>query len=72
MTLEVKKQERENSQSLIRGFSKRLQHSGLLKRARKKRFRAKIKSENMQQKAALRREELKQKYEQLKKMGKVK
>ena len=72
MTLEVKKQERENSQSLIRRFSKRLQHSGLLKRARKKRFRAKIKSENMQQKAALRREELKQKYEQLKKMGKVK
>jgi hypothetical protein len=71
MVLEVKKQEREPSQSLARRFQKRVQQSGLLLRVRKSRFKARTKSEQMKKRAALRREELKKKYEKLKKLGKI-
>ncbi|MDI6591707.1 MAG: hypothetical protein QME61_02090 [Patescibacteria group bacterium] len=69
MILEVKKQNRETSQSLIRRFTKRVQQSGILVRARKIRFRERKKSEQMKKRAALRREELKKEYERLKKLG---
>jgi len=72
MALEIKKQERETSQSLIHRFSKRVQQSGILFRARKIRFREKKKSEQMKKRAALRREKLKKEYEKLKKLGKIK
>jgi len=71
MALEVKKQERETSQNLIRRFSRRVQQSGLLLRARKIRFRERRKSEQMKKRAALRREELKKEYERLKKLGEI-
>ncbi len=71
MALEVKKQNRETSQSLVRRFSKRVQQSGLLLRARKIRFRERRKSEQMKKRAALRREELKKEYERLKKLGEI-
>ena len=71
MTLEVKKQERETAQSLVRRFGKRVQQSGLLIRARKNRFRVSPKSHLAKKKAALRREELKIEYQKLKKLGKV-
>jgi len=71
MVLEIKKQGRETSQSLIRRFTKRVQQSGLLLRARKIRFRERRKSEQMKKRAALRREELKKEYEKLKKLGKI-
>lgn len=71
MPLEAIKQEKETSQSLIRRFTKRLQRSGLLNRARKNRFRQKPKSKQMAKRAAMRREEVKKKYEQAKKMGKL-
>jgi hypothetical protein len=69
MPLEVKKQERETSQSLVRRFTRRVQQSGLLLRARKVRFKERKKSEQMQKRAALRREELKKEYERKQKMG---
>lgn len=69
MTLEVRKKEKETSQSLIRRFSKRVQQSGILLEARKKRFKERSKSSEKKKKAALRREELKQKYEKLEKLG---
>lgn len=72
MALEVKKQNRESSQSLIRRFSRRVQQSGLLLRARKIRFREKGKSRQMQKRAALRREEIKKEYERLRKLGEIK
>lgn len=72
MTLEVKKQERETSQNLIRRFTRSLQRSGILLRARKVRFRGREKSEQMKKRAALRREEKKKEYEKLKKLGKIK
>jgi len=71
MALEVKKQEREAAQSLVRRFQKRVQQSGLLLRVRKARFKTRKKSEPMKKKAALRREELKKEYEKLDKLGKI-
>ena len=71
MALEVKKQNRETTQSLIRRFSRKIQQSGILYRARKIRFREKPKSEQMKKGSALRREEIKRKYEKLKKLGKI-
>jgi hypothetical protein len=69
MPLEIKKQNRESSQSLVRRFQRRIQQSGLLFRARKIRFRDKKKSEQLKKRGALRREELKKEYKKLKKLG---
>ena len=71
MALEIKKEERETSQSLVRRFSRRMKQSGLLLRARRSRFKEKAKSPQMKKKSALRREQLKQEYEKLEKMGKT-
>lgn len=71
MVLEVKKQERETSQSLIRRFGRRIQQSGILLRARKTKFRERPKSKQAKKRAALRREELKKEYQRLKKLGKL-
>lgn len=72
MTLEVKKQERETSTSLIRRFTKRVQQSGVLRRARNTRFFKRIKSKGMQQRAALRKKRLGEEYEKLAKLGELK
>jgi len=71
MALEVKKKEKESSQSLVRRFTKRVQQSGILIRARKARFKERKKSKDMKKEAALRREEIKKEYERLKKLGKL-
>lgn len=71
MPLEIKKQERETSQNLIRRFTRGIQQSGILLRARKIRFKERKKSEQMKKRAALRREEKKKEYERLKKLGKI-
>ena len=72
MPIEIKKLDRESSQNLVRRFSKRIQQSGLLLRAKKNRFKKREKSANIKKRAALRREELKIEYEKLKKLGKIK
>ena len=69
--LEVKKQPRETSQALIRRFTKNIQQSGILVRARKIQFKKRKKSEEMKKRTALRREELKKQYERLAKLGKI-
>jgi hypothetical protein len=71
MPLEVRKQEKETAQSLMRRFSTGVKKSGILMTARKLRFRTRVKSSDMQKKAALRREELKIEYKQKEKMGKI-
>lgn len=71
MGIEARKQNRETSQSLIRRFSRKIQQSGILLRARRARFRKRLKSRQMKKKAALRREEIRKEYERLKKLGKV-
>lgn len=72
MGLEIKKQERETSQGLIRRFTKSVQQSGILVRARGIQFRKRKKSKDMRRKAALRREVKQKEYEKLKKLGKTK
>lgn len=72
MALEISKQERESSQSLVRRFSKRVKLSGILLRARSIRFHTRPKSKQMKKRSALKREELKREYERLKKLGKIK
>jgi len=71
MALEIRKKEKETSQGLIRRFTRSVQQSGLLIRARKIRFRERGKSRQMKKRAALRREEIKKEYEKLKKLGKL-
>lgn len=69
ITVEVKKEGRETSQNLIRRFSKKIQRSGVLLRARKTRFRQRPKSRTMKKRAALRREKLRKDYEKMVKLG---
>ena len=71
MGIEARKQNRETSQALIRRFTKKVQQSGVLLRAKRARFRKRLKSRQMKKKAALRREETRKEYERLKKLGKV-
>jgi len=71
MALEVRRQFKETSQSLVHRFSKRVRGSGILLRARKIRFRKKPKSHYTKKSAALRRQELKKEYEKLEKLGKL-
>jgi ribosomal protein S21 len=70
MPLEVKKQDRETSQGLVRRFSRRMKQSGILLSARKVRFFERPKSKQMRKRSALRREELRKEYELADKMGK--
>ena len=72
MPLEVQKQGRETSQSLVRRFSKKVKQSGILLQAKKNRFQEKPKSKQSKKRSALRREQLKKEYEILEKMGKIK
>ncbi len=71
MGLEVKRQDKESSQGLIRRFTKKLKQSGILVRVRKTRYKDKPKSRQMKKRAALRREETKKEYEKLSKLGKT-
>lgn len=70
MALEVKKKEKESSESLVRRFQKAVLASGILIRARKTQFKERRLSEEKKKRAALYREEKRKEYERLKKLGK--
>jgi hypothetical protein len=72
MALEVVKKERETSQSLIRRFSKKIKRSGILRRARKRKYRKREKSHQLKNRAAIRREEKRKEYQKNKKLGLIK
>jgi ribosomal protein S21 len=72
MGLEIKKEKGESVSSLIRRFTKAVQQSGILIRAREKMYRDRNISEEKKKRSALRREEMKKKYEKLKKLGAIK
>lgn len=69
MPIEVKRRERENTRSLLRRFTRRIQQSGILVRARKNRFWEKDKSKSERRQSALRRQKTAKKIEKLKKLG---
>ena len=68
--IEVKKKDRESSESLIRRFSRRVQQSGVLVKARKSRFRAEEKTRREKISGAIYKEKVKKVVNRLKKMGK--
>ncbi len=72
MPLKVEKQGRENTQSLIRRFTRAIKKSGILKEARKNRFRQRPLSDRAKKEAALRKEKIKRDYEKMDKLGLIK
>ncbi len=70
MPLEVKKQERESSQNLVRRFSQRIHKSGILLQAKGAKFFKPFKSKQYKKQTALRKERLRKEYEKLKKFEK--
>lgn len=68
--IEVKKKDRETSESLIRRFSRRVQQSGVLMHARKTRFRQDEKSKRQVREGAMYKAKVKKVVDRLKKMGK--
>lgn len=68
--IEVKKKDRESSESLIRRFSRRIQQSGVLVQARRARFRMEEKSKRQVREGAMYKAQVKKIVNKLKKMGK--
>lgn len=69
--VEVRKRAGESTESLLRRFTKKVQQSGVLLRARKGRFYQPPKSRRQVRVEAIRRELIKEKKEYLKKIGKL-
>ena len=69
MAIAIKKRNGENTRSLLRRFSRRIQQSGILIRARKARFYEKDRSKRERRSSAIRRERVKGEKEKLKKLG---
>ncbi len=71
MPIEVKKKEGESTPNLLRRFSKRVQQSGVLIRARKGRFYLSSPTKRQKKLGALRRLENQKERERLYKLGKL-
>ncbi|MFA5021707.1 MAG: 30S ribosomal protein S21 [Patescibacteria group bacterium] len=69
---EVKRKKSETFESLVRRFHKKLQQSGRLIQSRKIRFHEKPKNKNKVRREALRKKDIREKREYLKKIGKLK
>jgi len=69
---EVKRKKGETFESLVRRFHRKLQQSGRLLQSRKIRFYERPKSKTKKRREALRRLEIRDKREYLKKIGKLK
>ena len=70
--VEIKRKKGETFESFLRRFNKRLQQSGKILTARKTRFHEKDKSRNLKKMIALKRREIRDKKEYLKKIGRIK
>ncbi len=68
--IEVKKKSSESLASLLRRFNRKVQQSGILVQARKVRFYAKPKSRKKVKESAIRRTQIAQQKEYLRKIGK--
>lgn len=69
--MKISKLAKETSQSLVYRFTRAVKSSGVLIEARKRKFRNRIKSENLLRRAALVRVQKKAEYTKLKKLGKI-
>ena len=68
--VEVKKRDKETSESLFRRFSRQLQQSRVLLKARKNRFKIKEKNRRQLREGAIYRQKVKKEVDRLKKIGK--
>lgn len=71
MALRIQRQIKETPQRLTYRFIRKIRESGILIEARKRQFWERPKNKRAKKESALRREELKRKYEKLKKLGKL-
>jgi ribosomal protein S21 len=69
--VQVEKNNNESSANVIRRFTKRMQGSGVIPRVRKLRYHTRFKSENVRQKARLKKLVKAQAYQKELKLGKV-
>lgn len=69
MTIIIKRRENESNERLIRRFTRRIQTSGTLLRAKKRQFRAKPKTKTARKKDALHRLRLRAQSEYLRRIG---
>lgn len=69
--IKVKRREKENSVSLIRRFTRKVQQSGVLVLARKLRFKERPKSKRKRREEAIKRTEIRGFKEKLRKLGKL-
>lgn len=69
MSIEVRRKQGETTRSLLRRFTRRIQQSGVLIRARKSRFREKDKTKRERRASALRRVRIVAEKEKLRKLG---
>ena len=69
MAIEVRKKDKESTGSLLRRFSRRVQQSGVLLRARRARFFQKPKTKRQMKESALRRQDLRKQRTRLMKLG---
>jgi len=69
MSFEIKKQEKETNQTLIRRFTKRLRNSGILIMAKKSTFHKREKSGQIQRRVTLRKIQKRADYEKAWKLG---
>lgn len=69
MAIEVKKREGETSSSMLYRFSKRVQHSGVVKEARKRQFTGRTPNRTKRRAAALYRISRQEEYQKTKKRG---
>ncbi len=70
MTIQVKKKDKETSESLISRFTRRVQQSGILVVARKSKFRMEEKNKREKRDEALYKIKIRKQIEKLKKLGK--
>ncbi len=70
MPLEVTRKEKENNSSLVHRFTRSVMQSGIIKEARRRRFRVRPLSDAAKKRSALKKEENRVKHEKVAKMGK--
>ncbi len=71
INVEIVKNQNESSANVIRRFQKRVQGAGIIRKVRDGRYHTRVKSDNVQRFAKLKKIAKKETYEKLLKLGKV-
>ncbi len=71
MPLVVKRRTKENNSRLVHRFNKEVRKSGIIQEARERRFFKKKPNKTSRKRAAIRKKELREEYEEKRKMGEL-